>query len=304
MAERKLVAALSGRGTPVRDPGQHRGDRPLDVPGRRSDARQRVACPRPARSTPTQEPPLKADAFSQLKLLDLQELDTRLDQLQHRLATIEEARRLAELGAERAGVDDDARDAKILVDDLTREQKKADADVEQVKARLVRDQDRMDKGLVTNPKDLSRMQHELVSLAKRISDLEDVELEVMERLETAQAEHRQLVARLAELDAQAVELTRARDEKSGALGVELASVTDQRKTTASGIAADLLALYEKVRAQKGGVGAAPLRARRCEGCSLELTASDLSQIAKASMDEVLRCEECNRILVRTSESGI
>lgn len=201
-------------------------------------------------------------------------------------------------------MDDRARDAKILVDDLSREQRKADADVEQVKTRLVRDQERMDKGLITNPKDLSRMQHELVSLAKRISDLEDVELEVMERLETAQTEHERLVERLAELDARAAQLTRARDEKAGALDVEVAQVTDQRKTTASGIAADLLALYEKIRAQKGGVGAAALRARRCGGCSLELTAADLAQIAKAGMDEVLRCEECQRILVRTSESGV
>ncbi len=276
----------------------------MDLPGRRLSPAPTGSLSPAVRSVPTQESPLKSDAFSQLKLLDLQELDTKLDQLRHRLATIEEARQLAELGAERAEVDDRTRDAKILVDDLTREQKKADADVEQVKTRLVRDQDRMDKGLVTNPKDLSRMQHELVSLARRISDLEDVELEVMERLETAQAEHQQLADRLAELDARAVQLTRARDEKAGALDVELASVEAQRKTMASGLAADLLALYEKVRTQKGGVGAAPLRARRCGGCSLELTAADLAQIAKASMDEVLRCEECNRILVRTSESGI
>jgi predicted nucleic acid-binding Zn-ribbon protein len=196
------------------------------------------------------------------------------------------------------------RDAQIAVDDLTREQKKADQDVEQVKARRTRDQDRMDKGLVTSPKDLERMQQELVSLSRRISELEDTELEVMEQLETAQADRARLTERLAAIDARTTELTVSRDATAGDVTQEAAQVTDQRKVVADGLPADLLALYEKVRAQKGGVGAAALRARRCGGCSLELTAADLGTIAKAPLDEVLRCEECNRILVRTSESGI
>lgn len=205
---------------------------------------------------------------------------------------------------ERARLDDQTRDARIRVDDLTREQRKADADVEQVKTRRARDQTRMDQGLISNPKDLERMQGELVSLARRICDLEDVELEVMEQFETAQSEHDVLVAEVVELDARAAELTRKRDELAGTMNVELGSVTAERKTLADGLAEDLLALYEKIRAQKGGVGAAALQSRRCTGCSLQLTASDLGRIGTASMDEVLRCEECQRILVRTSESGV
>ncbi len=205
---------------------------------------------------------------------------------------------------ERARLDDQTRDARIRVDDLTREQRKADADVEQVKTRRTRDQTRMDQGLISNPKDLERMQGELGSLARRISDLEDVELEVMEQLETAQSEHDVLVAEVVELDARAAELTHKRDELAGTMNVELGSVTAERKTLADGLAEDLLALYEKIRAQKGGVGAAALQSRRCTGCSLQLTASDLGRIGTASMDEVLRCEECQRILVRTSESGV
>ena len=79
---------------------------------------------------------------------------------------------------------------------------------------------------------------------------------------------------------------------------------EERSTIAVGLPADLLALYEKLRAQKDGVGAAALRRRECEGCRLTLNASDLGIIAKAPTDEVLRCEECNRILVRTGESGL
>jgi predicted nucleic acid-binding Zn-ribbon protein len=208
------------------------------------------------------------------------------------------------LAAERREVDGQARDARIRIDDLTREQRKADADVEQVKSRRTRDQDRMDRGLVSNPKDLERMQQELGSLSRRISELEDVELEVMEQLEAAQAEHTGLEERLATIDARVAELASARDAAAGSATTEIESLTAERKVTASGVPDDLLGLYEKIRAQKGGVGAAALRARQCTGCSLELTAADLGVIAKAPTDEVLRCEECNRILVRTSESGI
>jgi predicted nucleic acid-binding Zn-ribbon protein len=148
------------------------------------------------------------------------------------------------------------------------------------------------------------MQQELVSLARRISELEDTELEVMERLENAQQEQKRLQDRLEEIDARAAELTASRDAKAGELTAQTASATDQRKVAVQDVPADLLALYEKIRAQKGGVGAAALVRRRCTGCSLDLTAADLGAIAKAPLDEVQRCEECDRILVRTSESGV
>jgi len=229
---------------------------------------------------------VKADPFAQLKLLDVQELDSHQDQLRHRLASIPQIQQLADLTKHRAGVDDRARDARIAVDDLTREQKRADADVEQVKARRKRDLDRMEQGLITNPKDLERMQGELVSLERRITSLEDTELEVMEQLETAQGELDSLTAELAALETQ------------------LAQTAGERAQAVSGLPEDLLTLYTRLREQKGGVGAAALRARSCTGCSLQLNASDLGVIARSPSDEVLRCEECNRILVRTSESGI
>lgn len=176
--------------------------------------------------------------------------------------------------------------------------------MEQVKARRVRDQDRMDRGLVTSPKDLERMQQELVSLTRRIGDLEDTELEVMEQLETAQREQTRLAARLAEIDARSDQLTASRDVAADQTAEQVATTTEQRAAAAGEVPADLLALYDRIRAQKGGVGAAVLRHRRCGGCSLELTAAGLGAIAKAPAEEVLRCEECDRILVRRPESGL
>jgi len=191
-----------------------------------------------------------------------------------------------------------------VVDDLTVEQKKIDGDVEQVKARRVRDRDRMDRGLITNPKDLERMHHELVSLERRITSLEDEELEVMERLEEAQQALDSLLEQLRAADERLVALGEARDRQVLEIDQELATIDADREPAAADIPADLMTLYDRLRQHKGGVGAAALRARECGGCRLSLDNAELAVISKAPSDEVIRCEECQRILVRTHESGL
>jgi uncharacterized protein len=247
---------------------------------------------------------LKADPSAQQQLLAVQELDSRADHLRHQRASLPEIVRIAQLETGRGDLDDRLRDARIVVDDLTVEQKKADADVEQVKSRRKRDRDRMDQGLITNPKDLERMQHELTSLERRIGSLEDAELEIMEQLEEAQRTADTLAAQLAETDAQIAELAVARDARWVEIDASLSEAEAARAEAVEGMPEDLLALYERLRAQKGGVGAAALRARQCGGCQLTIDAAELGVIRAAAADEVVRCEECQRILVRTPESGL
>jgi predicted nucleic acid-binding Zn-ribbon protein len=247
---------------------------------------------------------VRADPFAQLKLLDLQELDSRLDALRHQAGNLPETAELRRLSAEMGELRTSEGALRTEVDDLTREQRRADADVEQVKARRARDQQRLDSGGVSNPKDLERLQHELVSLDRRVSELEDAELEVMEGLETAQAALTDVRSRMQQVATAGRELTTARDDRLAALQAEAEKVTRERSDAAAGLPADLLALYERLRQQRGGVGAAHLRARRCEGCSLELDSAELARIAGQRSDEVVHCEECGRILVRTGESGL
>jgi len=247
---------------------------------------------------------VRADPFAQLKLLDVQELDTRLDTLRHQASNLPETAELRRLSAEMAELRAQEGALRTEVDDLTREQRRADADVEQVKARRVRDQQRLDVGMVSNPKDLERLQHELVSLDRRVSELEDAELEVMERLETAQTALTDVRSRLQQVAATGRELTGVREQRMTALQAEAEKVTQERSDAVAGMPADLLALYERLRGELGGVAAAHLRARRCEGCSLEIDSAELANIAAQRSDEVVRCEECGRILVRTGESGL
>jgi predicted nucleic acid-binding Zn-ribbon protein len=247
---------------------------------------------------------VKADPSAQVRLLDLQDLDSRADQLRHQRRSLPELARLTELSAGRARIEGETMDARMLVDDLTTEQTKVDADVEQVKSRRERDQQRIDQGLVSNPKDIQRMQQEMVSLQRRITSLEDDEIEVMERLEEAQGTLDGLTARTSETDAEIAEATASRDKKVAEIDDELGDLEGRRGPVVADIPADLLALYDRLRESKGGVGAALLRARSCGGCMLDLDHAEIATIRASAPDDVIRCDNCSRILVRTAESGL
>jgi uncharacterized protein len=187
--------------------------------------------------------------------------------------------------------------------DIQREVAKAEADVQLVRDRAARDRARLDSG-TGSAKDLQALQHELSSLSRRQSELEDVELEVMERAEAAESAATQLAAERDVLAGQVAEATAARDAALAELDREATAVAAPRADIVAGVGEDLVALYDKIRAQSGGLGAAALRQRRCGGCQLELNNVDMNRIKAAPADEVLRCEECRRILVRTAESGL
>jgi hypothetical protein len=184
------------------------------------------------------------------------------------------------------------------------EQRKADADVEQVKSRRARNRERIDAGQVADPKQLQAMQHELETIERRISDLEDVEIDVLERLEAAQSSLEGLEVELGDLEGQVAEATAARDVAQEGIVQQQHEARGERETLAADIPAPLLALYDRLRAQLGGVGVGAIQHKRCGGCRLDIGAADLARMTAAPPDEVLRCEECNRILVRTHESGL
>jgi len=188
--------------------------------------------------------------------------------------------------------------------DTAREQTKAEQDVDQVRQRAVRDQQRLDSGAVTSPRDLENLQREIASLARRQSDLEDVVLAVMERREDAQARSAELAERVESLAAKVAEVERRKGAALERIDAEGFTAAREREALAAGVPEDLMKLYDKLRAQQGGVGAARLYQKRCEGCRLELNITELNEVRAAPADTVVRCENCRRILVRTSESGL
>ena len=247
---------------------------------------------------------MKADPFVQLRLLELQALDSALDRLAHRRRTLPELAEMKRLD----GLVDALRDgivrAETEVSDLGREQARFEREIEQVRGRRDRDEARLSSGSITASRQLQDLEHEVASLKRRQADLEDSELEVMERAETAQAALSELTTqREAHLSARAEAAAGAAAATSD-IDAEVAKTTAARAELAATLPPDLLALYEKIRATEGGIGAGEIARGRCGGCHLDLMNNEKSAFRAAPPDEVLRHEECGRILVRTAESGL
>jgi predicted nucleic acid-binding Zn-ribbon protein len=241
-----------------------------------------------------------APAADQRRLLDVQELDTRLAQLAHQRRSLPALARIVELDAQLADLDTALVTSRTAASDLRAELAKAEADVAQVRNRATRDQQRLDAGQVS-AKDAQALTSELASLANRQSHLEDVELEAMERLEAHETALAELEQAHAALVSARDEVVAERDSGWAQVDAEADRVRAQRDRTADGLDAGLVALYERLRGQLGGSGAAALRGSRCEGCRLELNPLDLEAIRARPADAIVRCEECGRILVRGAD---
>jgi predicted nucleic acid-binding Zn-ribbon protein len=247
---------------------------------------------------------VKAASSDQLRLLDVQVLDSAIDRLAHRRTTLPELETIESLRTRDDEISDDVVRAETEDSDLGREQARVDADVEMVRGRMERDQKRLDGGQVGSPRELENLQSEIESLHRRQSDLEDAELEVMEQREEIQSRLKTLRVEQEQVRSSLSGTEQQRDQTWAEIDAESQTSKAKRAELAATLPEDLMALYEKLRASSGGVGAAALQRGRCEGCHLQLNTTDLNRLRDAPDDDVVRCEECRRILIRTDESGL
>jgi len=246
---------------------------------------------------------VKASPEAQRRLLDLQAIDTALAQLAHRRRTLPELAEIDAVARELAGLEDDRIRAQVAVDDLDRDIGRFERDIEQVRARKERDKARLDAG--SGPvKELTALEHELATLNRRQTELEDGELELMEQREQAQARLDAVVARVADAGQRQAAAQARRDAAFAEIGKDVEFKTGARQPLAADLPADLVSLYDRIREGSGGLGAALLQAGRCGGCRIELYGSELARVKAAPEDEVVRCDECRRIMIRTGESGL
>ena len=245
---------------------------------------------------------MNVDPQIQTRLLDLAAVDTELAQIAHRRKTLPEQQEMDRLQTERTDRKDAAVAVEIAMDDLDRDIRKLEGEVDAVRKREERDKAMLASGSI-GAKQLSELQHELGTLERRQSVLEDELLEVMERREASEADHQHAGAQLSHAEDQLIDAQRRRDDAVADLDTSEKRCVGDRSTLAEQFPDDLIAVYERQR-QQYGVGAALLRARRCGACRIELDRTEISRIAKTAADVVVRCSECGAILVRTKESGL
>jgi predicted nucleic acid-binding Zn-ribbon protein len=230
-------------------------------------------------------------------LLDLQALDTHLDQLRHRRATLPQRAALEALAERRAAALAGAADEQAERDGLARDQKRLEDEVAAVEAKAAAVDRQLYGGGITSPKEAQALQADLESLKRRQRDLEDRELEIMERLEPLDARLAEVQVELTAVDAER-DATRAElDAAEADLDGEIATTERQRAEAATAVDADLLGTYEQLRASLGGVAVARLDHATCQGCHLTLSPGEVDRIRREPPDVVAHCPECQRILV-------
>jgi predicted nucleic acid-binding Zn-ribbon protein len=240
---------------------------------------------------------MKATSSDQRSVLDIQNFDFTTTSLNAKAAGLPEIAAIASLTIKA----NNARDLRIAAEtelsDVKRELSRAETDVEQVVSRITRDEARLASGTGA-AKELEQLQHELVSLNNRRSELEEVELEIMmrvdgikERISTLQEEEAALALEIANLEI-------SKENALTVIGADLSAAAQERAKTVNSVNPELITLYEKIRASNNGTGAAALVGNQCKGCHLTLNTIELQRIAGLAEDELVRCEECRCILVR------
>ncbi|QCR19397.1 zinc ribbon domain-containing protein [Agrococcus sp. SGAir0287] len=244
---------------------------------------------------------LTASPEDQRRLLDLQDVDTRIRQFEHKERTLQSDPEIAAADDALVGLDRTVLERLGAVDDLQAEVRRIEADVAVVEARAARNRERLQQ--TSDAKTATAMEHEIATLDARRSDLEDIELEVMERLETAEAEL-QAARDAAQAERERRErLAAARDQGLAGVRVELEAARSDRAAVEATIPADLLALYERQRARYG-LGASHLERGMSTASGVQLTSAELADVRRAAPDAVLLCPSSSAILVRTEESGL
>jgi predicted nucleic acid-binding Zn-ribbon protein len=246
---------------------------------------------------------VNADPAAQRRLLDLAEVDAELARVTHRRRTLPELAEVEQAERDLQSGRDEVVTAETGAGDLDRDVRRLESEIDQVRAREERDRGLLDSGTISSGKQLEDLQHELATLQRRQSTLEDELLDVMERREATGADLDRSQAALGEIEQRLADAARRRDEALADLDTTEARRTGERSEVVSELPEDLLRLYERIREHKG-TGAALLRQRRCGACRLELDRTTIAQLRDAPPESVRRCEECGVVLVRTAESGL
>lgn len=246
---------------------------------------------------------MQADPNAQRALLDIAKLDQRAAKLKYDVQSLPQIAQLAELSKQRNQLLEQLVEAETKVGDAQLDVDQIQEDLDTATARRERNQKTIDEGSVA-AKTLSSLIEETEHLKGRIVKLEDSQLEAMDVLDQLTGIKDQIEAKRVELETKMRELIAERDAAGEKLKSEYLQVQADRSQRTRVLPDDLLQLYDKIVERAGTSGAAELRAGRCGGCGIHLDAAELQRHRDAKPSDVLRCEECGRILVRTSESGL
>ena len=240
---------------------------------------------------------MQASPEQQSLIFELQLLDNEIMQANTKLKSLPEIEQLLHIDKRIVTATDELATVKAEADQIALELRRGEVDVETVTDRIKKDEARLSSGNAT-PKELEQLQHEVGTLKKRQETLEEIELEIMVRSEAITARTNTLTTDLASLETLKAEINQRLTNASGEINTVITNKQSDREKVVVKIEKPLIDLYEKIRTASGGVAAAALVGNKCNGCNLAINAVEMERIKSLAKDELLRCEECRRILVR------
>jgi predicted nucleic acid-binding Zn-ribbon protein len=239
---------------------------------------------------------MQASPEQQSLTLELQLLDNEIMQANTKLKSLPEIEQLLHIDKRIVTATDELTTVKAEADQIALELRRGEVDVETVTDRIKKDEARLSSGNAT-PKELEQTQHEVETLKKRQLALEEIELEIMVRSEVITARTNTLTTDLASLETLKAEINQRLTAASNEINTVITNKQSDRNVVGAKIEKPLLDLYEKIRSSSG-IAAAALVGNKCNGCNLAINAVEMERIKSLAKDELLRCEECRRILVR------
>jgi predicted nucleic acid-binding Zn-ribbon protein len=240
---------------------------------------------------------MQASVEQQSLILELQLLDNEIMQANTKLKSLPEIEQLLHIDKRIILANEELSTVKAEADQIALELRRGEVDVETVTDRIKKDEARLASGNAT-PKELEQLQHEIGSLKKRQESLEEIELEIMIRSDAITSRRDTLTTDLASLETLKGEINTRLSTATAQINTLISDKNQARLLVVAKIEKPLIDLYEKIRGASGGVAATALVGNKCNGCNLAINAVEMERIKSLSKDELLRCEECRRILVR------
>ena len=201
-----------------------------------------------------------------------------IDQVRDRIATLSEA----------------ISDQRLRDEELERDLKRLENDVELVENRLIKDNQRLNES--SSSKDIAGIQVEIESLKSRLSKLEDDELELMDQVEISKAELNRLQAEHQSAEAELEAAKSDLQQKLAGLKQDSDRLISEIQSLKTQVTGELLELFEARLAK--GIAIGRLTGSNCSACNMSLNSTAMSEISAVAEDELCSCPECGAILVR------
>jgi predicted nucleic acid-binding Zn-ribbon protein len=237
---------------------------------------------------------MKASENQQAELLGLANLDLEISRTRTYLTNLTSGNAFSDLRSAQRDCAAQLIESRNALDQVELDLARAEADLKLVEQRIEKDAAALNA--TSSSKDAQGIQSELETLKKRKSELEDLELAILERKDEVEATYKTVLADKQAIDEELAAKESANEAEIMKLRSGLDLSTAQRSQQASRIDAELIALYEKKSSR--GLAVGRLLGRECGACRMTIGATALAEINAMPRDEIATCPDCQAILIR------